>query len=139
MGDTGFEPVTSTVSRKRATTAPIARVLSCGGVEVGTGFEPVYTDLQSVASPLGQPTVEAVDLDPASLRADDEARTRDLNLGKVALYQLSYVRLQPPVSLRCEGNHSRSADWHKLGASLARRTPRNPRPLGLISDACTRG
>ena len=27
--------------------------------EVGTGFEPVYTDLQSVASPLGQPTIEA--------------------------------------------------------------------------------
>jgi hypothetical protein len=26
--------------------------------------------------------------------ADDEARTRDLNLGKVALYQLSYVRLR---------------------------------------------
>ena len=25
-------------------------------------------------------------------RADDEVRTRDLNLGKVALYQLSYVR-----------------------------------------------
>jgi hypothetical protein len=30
---------------------------------------------------------------PLFLRADDEARTRDLNLGKVALYQLSYVRL----------------------------------------------
>ncbi|AKZ56648.1 hypothetical protein SAM23877_3603 [Streptomyces ambofaciens ATCC 23877] len=28
-------------------------------------------------------------------RADDEARTRDLNLGKVALYQLSYVRIAP--------------------------------------------
>src|SRR5690349_17258096 len=27
--------------------------------------------------------------------ADDRARTGDLNLGKVALYQLSYVRLQP--------------------------------------------
>ncbi len=26
--------------------------------------------------------------------ADDEIRTRDLNLGKVALYQLSYVRLR---------------------------------------------
>jgi branched-chain amino acid aminotransferase len=52
----------------------------------------VYTDLQSVASPLGQPTAGWV-RDP--LRADDEARTRDLNLGKVALYQLSYVRLQP--------------------------------------------
>jgi hypothetical protein len=25
-------------------------------------------------------------------RADDEVRTRDLNLGKVALYQLSYIR-----------------------------------------------
>src|SRR5690242_9555465 len=56
VGDTGFEPVTSSVSRKRATTAPIARMeLS---YEVGTGFEPVYTDLQSVASPLGQPTVD---------------------------------------------------------------------------------
>ena len=62
--------------------------------EVGTGFEPVYTDLQSVASPLGQPTgVGWVCRDP--LRADNETRTRDLNLGKVALYQLSYVRLLP--------------------------------------------
>jgi hypothetical protein len=66
-------------------------------VEVGTGFEPVYTDLQSVASPLGQPTAGWA-RDP--LRADDEARTRDLNLGKVALYQLSYVRLQPRPKAR---------------------------------------
>ena len=28
------------------------------------------------------------------LRAEDEARTRDLNLGKVALYQLSYFRIE---------------------------------------------
>jgi hypothetical protein len=28
------------------------------------------------------------------LRAEDEARTRDLNLGKVALYQLSYFRME---------------------------------------------
>ena len=27
--------------------------------------------------------------------ADDETRTRDINLGKVALYQLSYVRTRP--------------------------------------------
>ena len=26
------------------------------------------------------------------LRADDEIRTRDIDLGKVALYQLSYIR-----------------------------------------------
>ena len=57
VGDTGFEPVTSSVSRKRATAAPIALGVE---LEVGTGFEPVYTDLQSVASPLGQPTVEAL-------------------------------------------------------------------------------
>ena len=52
VGDTGFEPVTSSVSRKRATAAPIALVY-----EVGTGFEPVYTALQAAASPLGQPTL----------------------------------------------------------------------------------
>jgi hypothetical protein len=52
VGDTGFEPVTSSVSRKRAPTAPIARI----GAEVETGFEPVYTALQAVASPLGHST-----------------------------------------------------------------------------------
>ena len=60
-----------------------------------TGFEPVYTDLQSVASPLGHSTGE----EPASpwqvrdpLRADDGIRTRDPHLGKVMLYQLSHIR-----------------------------------------------
>ena len=56
VGDTGIEPVTSSVSGKRATAAPIARAAPEGAVEVGTGFEPVYTALQAVASPLGQPT-----------------------------------------------------------------------------------
>jgi hypothetical protein len=62
VGDTGIEPVTSSVSGKRATAAPIAH--SCPAwtgtmvfTEVGTGFEPVYTALQAAASPLGQPTV----------------------------------------------------------------------------------
>src|SRR3954465_2024642 len=89
--------------------------------EVGTGFEPVYTDLQSVASPLGQPTVGWVHRDP--LRADDEARTRDLNLGKVALYQLSYVRLPPSggfPSLEVRQNLSRWSAAYKLGGPLGR-------------------
>jgi hypothetical protein len=30
---------------------------------------------------------------PCSIGADDRARTGDLDLGKVALYQLSYVRV----------------------------------------------
>jgi hypothetical protein len=29
--------------------------------------------------------------------ADDEARTRDLRLGKPTLYQLSYIRVCPPI------------------------------------------
>ncbi|CCH77759.1 conserved hypothetical protein [Nostocoides japonicum T1-X7] len=47
----------------------------------------MYAALQAAASPLGHSTVKAV-----ALRADDRPRTGDLNLGKVALYQLSYIR-----------------------------------------------
>ena len=65
MGDTGIEPVTSSVSGKRATAAPIARNRK-------TGL-------------LGCFLVKK--------RADDEIRTRDIHLGKVVLYQLSYVRV----------------------------------------------
>ena len=79
VGDTGLEPVTSSVSGKRATTAPIAQVL----LEVKTGFEPVYTALQAAASPLGHSTVSGI---RNPLRADDEIRTRDPNLGKVVRY-----------------------------------------------------
>ena len=62
MRDTGIEPVTSSVSGKRATAAPIAPVeaIELYG-EVATGFEPVYTALQAAASPLGHATVVVVD------------------------------------------------------------------------------
>ena len=46
----------------------------------------MYTDLQSVASPLGHSTV--------LLRADDGTRTRDIHLGKVTRYQLRYIRIK---------------------------------------------
>ena len=36
VGDTGFEPVTSSVSGKRATTAPIAQVVTGGGDGIRT-------------------------------------------------------------------------------------------------------
>ena len=70
--------------------------------EVGTGFEPAYTALQAAASPLGHPTVLAsgTDASDSVLRADDETRTRDIHLGKVVLYQLSYVRMSAALRLR---------------------------------------
>ncbi len=63
VGDTGIEPVTSSVSGKRATAAPIAR----------NRKDPEWNC--------------------KTYRADDEIRTRDIHLGKVVLYQLSYVRI----------------------------------------------
>src|SRR5437764_13756361 len=86
VGDTGIEPVTSSVSGKRSPAELIARDLA----EVETGFEPVYTALQAVASPLGHSTSRGDAF--GGLRADDGTRTRDPHLGKVMRYQLRYVR-----------------------------------------------
>ena len=73
-------------------------------MEVETGFEPVYTALQAVASPLGHSTVKlGAPLGARGLRADNETRTRDPNLGKVVLYQLSYVRMLFPLNLSAAG------------------------------------
>src|SRR5579875_1606302 len=69
-------------------------------LEVAAGFEPAYTALQAVASPLGHATEGTPSGRPLgagrvakSTRADDGIRTRDPHLGKVMLYQLSHVRV----------------------------------------------
>ena len=94
--DTGIEPVTSSVSGKRATAAPIAPKRACkSSVEVGTGFEPAYTALQAAASPLGHPTVTSF------LRAGNTVtceRTTGFEpatstLARWCSSQLSYVRM----------------------------------------------
>ena len=71
-------------------------------MEVTPGFEPGN---QGFADPrLTTWLCHHIEKD-ASLRlfrfgADDEARTRYLHLGKVALYQMSYVRiLVPPIGI----------------------------------------
>jgi hypothetical protein len=63
-----------------------ARAVRCPSEvkEVPPGFEPGMEVLQTSALPLGYGTN----------KAGNRARTGDLNLGKVALYQLSYARDQ---------------------------------------------
>ena len=50
--------------------------------------------LQAFALPLGH---------GAEIGAIDEIRTRDIHLGKVALYQLSYYRIGDPDGARTHG------------------------------------
>ena len=48
--------------------------------------------LQTLALPLGHVTIFGVNIS-TPFGAADEARTRYLHLGKVALYQMSYIRI----------------------------------------------
>jgi hypothetical protein len=51
-------------------------------------------------------------------RADDEIRTRDIHLGKVVLYQLSYVRiLQVVPDIPVVLPASFLAEWAILGSN----------------------
>ena len=52
-------------------------------------------DLQSAALPLGYGAIEILRVSPQDLLygAGNEARTRYLHLGKVALYRMSYARI----------------------------------------------
>src|SRR5947209_14179968 len=119
VGDTGFEPVTSSVSRKRATAAPIA---PGGAWSCVSRWVRDLNPCRRICSPLprlsANPPRRFGPVGSIPFRADDEARTRDLNLGKVALYQLSYVRLLLPVT----GGAKRTiADAHRTtNSGLAR-------------------
>ena len=68
-----------------------------GDLEAKPGFEPGVKALQASALPLGH-FAEKGPLQTVRKRngADNGARTRDPNLGKVVLYQLSHVRLRVP-------------------------------------------
>jgi hypothetical protein len=59
--------------------------------------------------------------------AGEEARTLDLNLGKVALYQLSYSRFAFRAASFTTGTHYRSSMRHVKEGSL----PINVKPIFL--------
>ena len=66
-------------------------------MEATPGFEPGVKALQASALPLGHVADEkgrSFNRPSACDGADNGARTRDPNLGKVVLYQLSHVRLR---------------------------------------------
>ena len=86
----------------------INRINTSKGMEATPGFEPGIKALQASALPLGHVAIGEKLLNRASKKradqhdldrlfisngADDGVRTRDPNLGKVVLYQLSHVRI----------------------------------------------
>ena len=102
VGDTGFEPVTSSVSGKRAPTAPIARG-GCGNRTRVQGF--AGPCLSHSANPPESLVGAGSAVYEPPQRADDGIRTRDPHLGKVMRYQLRYVRV-PPAYPATEANSS---------------------------------
>ena len=83
--------------RKRLNVAHLQPIVNPwqGSTEAPPGFEPGVEDLQSSALPLGHGA--------GTTRAGNRARTGDLNLGKVALYQLSYARERTRIVPRSNG------------------------------------
>ena len=129
VGDTGFEPVTSSVSRKRAPTAPIARG-GCGNRTRVQGF--AGPCLSHSANPPDVPCGAGSAAEPPQ-RADDGIRTRDPHLGKVMRYQLRYVRVPPAYTgdgCRTLAHPLRRA---KPVPGASRRRPRSLGGLGLTT------
>ena len=62
--------------------------------------------------------------------AVDEARTRDLHLGKVALYQLSYYRMRRDADEETRTLTSGTPE-PKSGASANSATPARQRQMGM--------
>jgi hypothetical protein len=94
VGDTGIEPVTSSVSGKRATAAPIAQVEnefsawrwirdSNPCIRLCRPLPRLSANPPCLGSP---PKEQESGLRPILIRADDEIRTRDPHLGKVMRY-----------------------------------------------------
>ena len=125
VGDTGFEPVTSSVSGKRATAAPIARDGTDGCRSRWVRDSNPCTRLcrplpRLSANPPGDAHASYGTALPTRGRerrspgADDRIRTGDPHLGKVMLYQLSYVR-RTAIRGSCRGRYwDRTSDLFRV-------------------------
>ena len=161
VGDTGIEPVTSSVSRKRSPTELIARggggnrtrVQGFAGPCLSHSATPPRLVPEALNSrrrwarrlerpaadpPLGRPGA-------GPHRADDGIRTRDPHLGKVMRYQLRYVRMlmtgctRPPALMRLRtladpGTQDQAGGTSRqfVGEHLVERVV-NVHPQGLVS------
>ena len=122
--------MTSSVSGKRATAAPIAPMKAIQfSVRWRRDSNPCKRLCRPVPSrsatpPCGlTPRAEGLPKKTLYTRADDETRTRDPNLGKVVRYQLRYIRISFPV---VPGTYETLADDPRLSkpeANLARVSP----------------
>ena len=156
VGPSGIEPLTSSVSRKRSPSELRARMwgasLSHPGrrscrrrrrpeLNRGDGFcrpAPNHSATSPVLQPQdrGHRRAGRKDRHRAGLGAEDGARTRDLNLGKVALYQLSYFRegtamiADPPAATNVAGaaiNGPSIRTHRRLGRTRVGTPPRRNR------------
>jgi hypothetical protein len=101
-------------------------------MEAGVGIEPAYVELQSTAWPLCHPALKPFNLVPIPVRGKDgeewqtgagnETRTRDPDLGKVVLYQLSYSRIEQFVLWYFHYRHQ-SVTAALCCRALAKRSP----------------
>ena len=114
VGDSGFEPLTSSASRKRSPPELIAliwrdpRPVPRGGTRNRTGVQG-FADPCLTTRPCRQSRRLPRRSHGPAARADDGSRTRDPHHGKVMLYQLSYVR----VTLACRDNLARGSRPYK--------------------------
>ena len=103
-----------TLSNRQATTMKALPGL-CGFLikeEPMTGFEPVTSSLPRKCSTTElhwQICLKSTSVQPRSsqLRAEDEAQTRDPQLGRLMLYQLSYFRIRIVLWAKMDSNHRR--------------------------------
>src|SRR5215211_6856660 len=122
VGDSGFEPLTSSASRKRSPPELIARAYFAtprGGTRNRTGVQG-FADPCLTTRPCRQRRPTA--------RAEDGIRTRDPHHGKVRLSQLAYFRIGPNLA-RPRGSYKRSLN-HLFREKITKRMMKK-----LIVDA----